>query len=104
MLAGCTQTHPLVGRWKTENAEGTESVLWFKSDGTFEALTRGETLPGKWIFNEEIEPKQLELVFEDKKVVTIAKLVGDQLLIEPREEDAELPTEFSNNVQKYRRQ
>jgi hypothetical protein len=97
--------HPLVGRWKTQSGDGTESVLWFKSDGTFEALTKGETLSGKWVFHEEIEPKQIELIFEeDRKIITLAKLVGDQLLIEPREDGAEMPVEFSNDVQKYRRQ
>jgi hypothetical protein len=104
-IVGCTASHPLEGRWKTQSSDGTESVLWFKSDGTFEALTKGETLVGKWVFHEESDPKRLELIFEEnRKVITIANLIGDQLLIEPREDDAEMPTEFSDDVQKYRRQ
>jgi hypothetical protein len=104
LLAGCTLSHPLVGRWKTQSSDGTESVLWFKSDGTFEAIAKGENLPGKWTFNEDTDPKQLELVFEDRTIVTIAKLNGDELLIEPREEEAEMPSSFSDDAQKYRRQ
>ena len=104
-IIGCTAAHPLVGRWKTQAEDGTESVLWFKSDGSFEALTKGETLPGKYIFHEESDPKRLELIFEEnRKIITIANLIGDQLLIEPREEEADMPTEFTDNVQKYRRQ
>ncbi|MFA5508703.1 MAG: hypothetical protein WC314_05080 [Vulcanimicrobiota bacterium] len=105
ILAGCTLSHPLVGRWKTQSSDGQESVLWFKSDGTFEAIAKGENLPGKWIFHEENEPTQLELVFEEARTVrTIAKLTGDELQIEPREEGTEMPTSFTAQVQKYQRQ
>lgn len=104
-FAGCTSSHPLSGRWKTQDAEGSESVLFFKSDGTFEAITKGENLPGKWVFREDTQPNQLELLFEEnRKIVTIAQLTGDQLLIEPRENEAEMPTQFSEQAQKYRRQ
>lgn len=102
---GCLNEHPLVGRWKTSDGKGQESVLYFKSDGTFEALSKGEKLTGKWVFDEEATPHRLELTFEEqRKVITIAKLNVDQLLIEPREEEEEMPTKFSDKVQKFRRQ
>lgn len=105
LLAGCTSSHPLSGRWKTQDADGRESVLFFKSDGSFEAITKGETLTGKWTFREDTEPNQLELLFEEnRQIVTIAQLTGDQLLIEPRESDADMPKKFSDQAQKYRRQ
>lgn len=104
LLAGCNKADPLVGRWKTTTAEGTESILSFKSDGTFEGLTGGEKLVGKWVFRRESEPNQLELNFEARKVVTIAKLVNDQLLIEPRADGAALPSKFSDEAQRYLRQ
>ena len=104
-LQGCVNKHPLVGQWKTVNAENVESTLWFKADGSFEAITKGEKLPGRWRLDEEADPDQLELLFEeDKRVVTIVKLQTDQLLIEPRESDAPLPTEFSDQSHKYLRQ
>jgi hypothetical protein len=104
-LSGCVNTHPLVGLWKTVDGKGHESVLIFKNDQTFEARSRGETLPGTWKLNEDVQPNQLELVFEEPPtILTIAKLEGDQFLIEPREENAELPKQFTKNAQKYRRQ
>lgn len=103
-LVGCSLTHPLEGRWKTTSADGTESQLTFRSDGTFNALSKGEKLSGKWKYHEEPEPNQLELIFEDNRVLTIAKLIGDQLIIEPREQDAAMPADFTDAAQKYRRQ
>jgi len=104
-LSGCVSTHPLIGRWKTVDNEGHEAALIFKPDQALEALSRGETLTGHWTFNEDTEPCRLELTFEEQSaIVTIAKLEGDQLLIEPREEDDELPTQFTSKAQKYRRQ
>jgi len=104
-VAGCFSQHPLVGRWKTSDGKGQESFLYFKSDGTFEALSKGEKLTGQWIYDEEVTPHRLELTFEEqRKVITIAKLNVDQLLIEPREEEDEMPTKFSDKVQKFRRQ
>ena len=105
LLAGCTSSHPLSGRWKTQDAKGNESVLFFKSDGSFEAITKGETLSGKWTLREDTQPNQLELLFEEnRKIVTIARLTGDQLLIEPRENEGDMPSKFSEQAQKYRRQ
>lgn len=105
VFSACTVQHPLIGRWKTSDGKGAESVLVFKADGTFEAITGGEQLPGTWLFNEEIEPARLELEFEEqRKIVTIAKIEGDQLLLEHREKDQEMPTAFTDKAQKYRRQ
>ena len=104
LCGACSLQHPLVGRWKTSDKEGTESVLYFKDDGSFQALTGGENLPGTWSIDEEVDPQRLTLVFEQKTVVTIMKLNADHLLIEPSVADQELPSTFSKNAQDYSRQ
>lgn len=104
LLGGCAEKHPLVGNWKTTDENGKEAFLFFHADNTFEAVGNGEKLPGQWAWTPESDPPQLELTFEQKKIITIAKLEGDQLLIEPRENQEELPKQFSAKAQKYRRQ
>lgn len=105
LVVGCVSRHPILGRWKTVDEDNHESVLFFQPENRFEVLSKGEKLTGTWTFNEEVQPHQLELLFEEnRKIVTIAELEGDQLLIEPREEEAEMPTQFTENAQKYRRQ
>ena len=104
LSGACSLQHPLVGRWKTSDAEGKESILYFKSDGSFQAMTGGENLPGTWTVDEEVDPQRLTLVFEQRTVVTIMKLNADHLLIEPSEQDQELPSTFSKKAQDYARQ
>ena len=101
---GCAGRHPIVGRWKTVDKDGNESALHFKEDNTFEALTNGEKLIGKWNLNEEVNPPRLELVFEERIVRTLVKLSGDQLTVEQAEEEAEYPEKFTDKATKYRRQ
>ena len=104
LVVGCNQKHPLIGSWKTVDAQGAESIIYFHADHNFDAIGKGEKLSGTWSIDEEQQPQRLELNFEDRKVVTIFRLEGDQLLIEPREKDQELATQFSEKAQKYRRQ
>lgn len=104
-VAGCANDHPLVGRWKTIDADGHESVLFFRVDGKFDAITGGEKLPGTWSLNEEVNPAQLQLIFEEQKIVrTLIKISGDQLLVEHAEEGQDYPKEFTDDATKYRRQ
>lgn len=104
LVVGCARTHPLVGNWSTVDQTGKESLLFFRADQTFEALGNGEKLSGKWAWNEDAAPPLLELSFEQKKITTIAEIQGDQLLIEPREGQDEMPRQFTEKVQRYRRQ
>lgn len=105
LMVGCVNNHPLLGRWKTVDTDNAESVLFFKPDNKLEVLSKGEKLTGTWSFKEDVQPNQLELIFEEnRRIATIARLEGDQLLIEPREDEAEMPTKFTENAQKYRRQ
>lgn len=84
--------------------QNKESIIYFHSDHKFDAIGKGEKLSGTWVIDEESTPNKVELNFEDRQVVTIYRLEGDQLLIEPREKDEEMPTKFSEKAQKYRRQ
>lgn len=103
IFSGCAQKHPLVGNWTTVDQTGKESLLSFHADQTFEALGNGEKLSGQWLWRDETEPAQIELNFEQKKIVTIAKIQGNQLLIEPREGKDDMPSQFTDKVQKYQR-
>lgn len=103
-MSGCEQKHPLVGNWKTVDNSGKEALIFFHADHTFEAVGNGEKLPGQWVWRDDTDPPQIELNFEQKKIVTIAEIEGNQLLIEPRESKEDMPTQFSDKVQKYRRQ
>lgn len=102
LLTGCSSQHPLIGTWRTVDAEGTESVLRFRSDGTFDAITSKETLSGRWLLNDEHEPQRLELDFDQSsKIETIAKVEDTHLMIEPRGKDDPLPEVFTSRAQRY---
>lgn len=104
VLGACVQSHPMAGSWKGKNADGQEVVLYLESDGRFEAISQGERLVGTWSVNQEVTPNQIALNFENRTVTSIVKMQGDNLLIEPVEEDGVTPTEFSKKATFYQRQ
>lgn len=80
-------------------------MLMILSTGRFEAVARGETLKGTWELNEDLEPARLTLSFDEgKPLVTIVKLQGDKLLIEPPGEEGAVPRSFSDKATVYLRQ
>jgi hypothetical protein len=104
MVCSCMATHPLAGRWKGEDAEGGEVVLFLEADGDFEAISKGERLVGKWKVDQTVEPNRIDLEFETRTFSSILKMQGDSLLIEPVGEDGKLPVKFSEKATFYKRQ
>ncbi len=45
-VMGCVERHPLAGNWLGKDAEGHESVLFFRETGDFEAISQAEKLKG----------------------------------------------------------
>lgn len=104
LVMSCAATHPLAGRWKGEDADGGEVVLFLEADGDFEAISKGDRLTGKWKVDQTAEPNRIDFEFETRTISSIMKLQGDSLLIEPVGEDGKLPTKFSPKATFYKRQ
>lgn len=103
-LLSCATKHPMAGQWKGIDAEGKEVVLFLSRDGKFEAMAKGENLTGTWVVDDKVEPNRIDLNFEGKKISSIAKVQGDNLMIEPVGSDGKLPTAFSAKATYYKRQ
>lgn len=94
----------MTGRWKGKDAQGQEVVLYLRTGGEFEAISKGDRISGQWKVDEKAEPQRIDLVFENRTVTSIVKLSGDSLLIEPVGEDGAVPGEFSKNATYYKRE
>lgn len=104
LVSSCMANHPLTGRWKGEDSEGGEVVLFLEDDGDFEAISKGERLVGKWSVDQKAEPNRIDLIFETRTISSIMKMQGDSLLIEPVGDDGKLPTKFTEKATFYKRQ
>jgi hypothetical protein len=104
LLVSCATTHPLAGRWKGQDADGSEVVLFLEADGDLEAISKGDRLAGKWKVDQSVEPNRIDLIFETRTFSSILKIQGDSMLIEPVGDDGKLPTKFSDKATFYKRQ
>ncbi len=104
-LLACSEPHPILGSWQGKDADGHEATMYFEPDGKFEGMAKGESIKGTWELNEELQPARVTLKFEDgAPFITIIKLQGDKMLIEPLPTEGTVPREFSEKATVYIRQ
>lgn len=102
LFVGCMAPHPIEGTWEGKDAQGHEAILYIRSEGQFEGMAKGESVKGTWKLNEEVEPQQITMNFEGgQPFVTIIKIQGDKMLIQPVTEEGKLPAAFSEKATVY---
>lgn len=105
VVSSCAMvSSPLAGRWKGKDSSGGDVVLFLERNGSFEALSGGERLAGKWVLHDDTEPHRIDFIFETRTVSSILAVEGDRLIIEPVGNDGPPPTQFSDKATSYQRQ